>query len=171
MTGRAAGARALAALAAAIALAAGCGRKTDIRAPELVAPRAVGQLALTTEPGGVGLRWTRPTQYADGSEMEDLAGFVIERHALGNRFEEVARVPVTDRGRFQKAKRFAWVDSRVEPGIVYHYRIVAFTSDGYYSAPSDVAAITWKPPPASPAPGAASPPGPDARPTPEPTTP
>ena len=44
-------------------------------------------------------------------------------------------MPVTDRGRFQKAKRFDYVDTQLLPGAVYHYRIVAFTTDGYFSTP------------------------------------
>ena len=130
---------------------AACGRKTEPRPPELVAPRPVAELSLTSRPDGVALRWSRPTEYVDGSAMEDLAGFVVERTPDGV-FVEIARVPVTDRGRFQKAKRFEYLDRNVAPGGTYHYRIVAFTSDGYYSAASGAALITWVPPRPSPTP-------------------
>jgi hypothetical protein len=131
----------------------GCGRKTDPRPPELVAPRTVAELSLTTLAYGIALRWSRPTQYVDGSTMEDLGGFVVERSRNNEPFEELARVAVTDRGRFQKLKRFEYVDRAVMPEGTYHYRIVAFTSDGYYSLPTGAATLTWSPPP-SPSPAA-----------------
>jgi len=129
-----------------------CGRKTDPRPPELVAPRTVTEVSLTTVADGIALRWSRPTQYVDGATMEDLAGFVVERSRNNEPFSELARVPVTDRGRFQKAKRFEYFDRAVMPGGTYHYRIVAFTSDEYYSAPSGAATLTWSPPSPSPSP-------------------
>jgi len=138
-----------------IALAAivACGRKTDVKPPEFVAPRMVTELALTTRADGVALSWTRPTEYADGTTMEDLAGFLIERSRHNEPFRELARVPVTDRGRFQKEKRFEYVDTAVIEGAVYHYRVVAFTTDGYYSAPSGAATIEWERPSPSPSAG------------------
>ncbi|MCC6849930.1 MAG: fibronectin type III domain-containing protein [Deltaproteobacteria bacterium] len=147
MAGRAA---ALTILALACALPA-CGRKTLPRPPQLVAPRAVQELSLATQSDGILVRWSRPTEYVDGSEMEDLGGFVVERNRYNSDFEEVARVPVTDRGRFQKAKRFDYVDTRLLSGATYHYRIVAYTTDGYYSVPSGAAEITWSPPGSTPA--------------------
>jgi hypothetical protein len=133
-----------------------CGRKTMPKPPQLVAPRAVQELSLATQSGGILVRWSRPTEYVDGTSMEDLGGFVVERNRYNSSFEEIARVPVTDRGRFQKAKRFDYLDTQLLPGATYHYRIVAYTTDGYYGAPSDAGEITWNPP-SAPAPT----PGPD----------
>ncbi|MBI3769225.1 MAG: hypothetical protein HY271_12160 [Deltaproteobacteria bacterium] len=140
-------------VAAALALAA-CARKTEVKPPQLVAPHVVGEVSLTTLVDGVAVRWARPTKYVDGTEMEDLGGFVVDRSRNNESFEELARVPVTDRGRFQKTTRFEHVDHAVMEGTTYHYRIVAFTTDGYYSAPSGAATITWEPPHPSPSPGA-----------------
>jgi len=146
--------------AAGLALALGaCGRKALPKPPELVAPRPVARLALTTAPEGVRVEWSRPTEYVDGTTMEDLGGFVVERNRNNSSFAEIARVEVTDRGRFQKRRRFTYLDRAVASDVTYHYRIVAFTTDGYYSAPSGAAAITWTPPSASPSP-APSPPAP-----------
>ncbi len=133
---------------------AACGRKTEVKPPEFVAPRMVTEVALTTRPDGVAVSWTRPTEYVDGTTMEDLAGFVIERSRHNEPFRELTRVAVTDRGRFQKAKRFEYVDTAVMDGAVYHYRVVAFTTDGYYSAPSGAATIQWEPPSPSASAGA-----------------
>jgi len=146
----------------AILLASGaCGRKTMPKPPQLVAPKPVQELSLSTQSRGILVRWSRPTEYVDGSGMDDLGGFVVERNRYNSKFEEIARVPVTDQGRFQKAKRFDYLDTELLPGAVYHYRIVAFTADHYYSTPSDAAEIVWNPPSAAPAP---TPAADDARP-------
>jgi len=129
-----------------------CGRKTMPKPPQWVAPKAVEELSLTTQSNGILVRWSRPTEYFDGSTMEDLGGFVVERNRYNSPFIEIARIPVTDQGRFQKAKRFDYLDIELLPGATYHYRIVAFTTDRYFSSPSDAAEITWNPPTLSPAP-------------------
>jgi hypothetical protein len=137
--------------------------------PQLVAPRAVQELSLATQSGGILVRWSRPTEYVDGTSMEDLGGFVVERNRYNSSFEEIARVPVTDRGRFQKAKRFDYLDTQLLPGATYHYRIVAYTTDNYYSSPSGAAEITWSPPgsaAAAAAPAAADTSAPAAEPAP-----
>jgi hypothetical protein len=141
-----------------------CGRKTDVKPPQLVAPHIVTELSLTTLPDGVAVRWSRPTKYADGTTMEDLGGFVIERSRNNEQFAELVRVPVTDRGRFQKETRFEHLDHLVMQGTTYHYRVVAFTTDEYYSAPSGAATLTWDPQP-SPTPSTtpAASPSPTAR--------
>ncbi len=144
-------ARALAlGVAGALALVS-CGRKTEVKPPQLVAPHTVAEVSLTTLPDGVAVKWSRPTKYVDGTDMEDLGGFVVERSRNNEQFAELTRVPVTDRGRFQKTTRFEYVDKLVMHETTYHYRIVAFTTDGYYSAPSGAATITWDPQP-SPSP-------------------
>jgi hypothetical protein len=148
--------RTTALLGALLALVA-CGRKTMPKPPQLVAPKAVQELSLATQSTGILVRWSRPTEYVDGTGMDDLGGFVVERNRYNSKFEEVARVPVTDQGRFQKAKRFDYLDTQLLPGATYHYRIVAFTTDRYFSAPSDAAEITWNPPSAAPAPTPAEP--------------
>lgn len=151
--GRRARLAAIAALAVATCAlpVAGCARKTDVKPPQLVAPHTVAEVSLTTLPDAVAVRWSRPTKYVDGTNMEDLGGFVVERSRNNEQFAELARVPVTDRGRFQKVTRFEHVDHLMMRGTTYHYRIVAFTTDGYYSAPSGAATITWDPQP-SPSP-------------------
>ena len=129
-----------------------CGRKTMPKPPQWVAPKAVQELSLSTQSTGILVRWSRPTEYADGSTMEDLGGFVVERNRYNSPFTEVARIPVTDLGRFQKAKRFDYLDTQLLPEAIYHYRIVAFTTDRYFSSPSDAAEITWNPPTPTPSP-------------------
>lgn len=136
---------------AAVTDMAGCGRKTPPRPPQLVAPLPVTSLALSVRPTGIEIGWDRSTKYLDGSRMTDLGGFLVERQSFSAEFREIARVPVTDRGRFRQTQRFTHLDEDVTPDMMYHYRVVAFTLDGYYSAPSSAAAITWVPPEPAPA--------------------
>jgi hypothetical protein len=60
----------------------GCGKKGDPRAPELATPKVIENLRAALVPNGVALTWSRPTEYVDGSELKDLAGFVIFRKEL-----------------------------------------------------------------------------------------
>jgi hypothetical protein len=121
--------------------AAACGRKTPVVAPALAAPQTVEELQATNRLDGIELSWDRPTRYADGSHMLDLDGFRVERRRPCCGYVELARVPVEDRTRFQRARRFRYVDERVEPGELYSYRVIAFTVDEYESLPSEAVQI------------------------------
>lgn len=116
-----------------------CGRKTPVRPPELVVPERIDDLTARPVAGGIELRWKRPERYADGSRMFDLAGFRIERRRDGEEFRSVADLSVTDRQRFRQARHWRWTDTTAEPGVGYAYRIRSYTTDGYVSAPSNVA--------------------------------
>ena len=137
-------------LVAAGALTVGCGRKTDVRPPEFVAPARITDLEAVNAVGGVGLGWRRPKQTADGQPLFDLDAFVVERAAPGLPFEFLARVPIPDRDRLRQQKRFTYVDAGAEVGQVYRYRALAVTLDGYVSAPSNVVEILRAVPTATP---------------------
>ena len=62
-----------------VALVSACGKKGDPRAPELAAPRTITNLTARSEPNGIALVWSRPTEYVDGTALKDLASFVIFR--------------------------------------------------------------------------------------------
>ena len=49
-----------------VALVSACGKRGDPRAPELAAPRTITNLTARSEPKGVALIWSRPTEYVDG---------------------------------------------------------------------------------------------------------
>lgn len=120
---------------------ASCGRKTAVKPPELVRPSPPADLEATVTDEGVLITWRRPTTYADGSKMEDLAGFRIlrgraESERLAGPFEELGGVAVLDREKFRKVKRFRYLDRQAPRPGAYFYRVVAFTLDGYYSEPS-----------------------------------
>lgn len=126
-----------------------CGKKTPVRPPAFVLPEPTGDLTLDIAKGSVVLRWGRPQEYVDGSEMEDLSGFVVLRatqDAQGQTspFAKVATIPVEDRDRFRKAKRFTYTDTQLTAGTLYRYRIQSFTADGYASDLSNTVELVWK---------------------------
>jgi hypothetical protein len=135
------GGTAVSALTATLALTSGCGRVTDVKPPQLVAPEAIEKLAAENERKGIRLSWERPNEYVDGSAMHDLAAFRIERSFGDGPFLPLKKVEVTDRDRFRQIRRFRLMDEGVEPDQHYRYRVVSFTLDGHVSAPSNVAEI------------------------------
>lgn len=129
-------------------LLSACGHKTAIRPPSLVAPEAIGDLALNLEDQGVTLKWSRPQRYADGSEMDDLGGFVVLRAqrdgAQVQPFTRRALIPVEDRDRFQQEKKFSYTDEPLTAGTLYRYRVLAVTLDGYLGSVSNTVELVWQ---------------------------
>lgn len=139
------------ACAVTIAIGTGaCGRKTAVRAPELVAPQPVAALEVRNVERGVELAWDRPTRYADGATMLDLAGFRVERSRPCCGFLLHQEIEIEDRQRFRRAKRIRWTDDRVQLGEEYAYRITAYTIDGYESEPVESPPIVRELPPPTP---------------------
>lgn len=134
---------------AATLLVCGCGHKTDIRPPSLVAPEAIDNLALRLDENGVTLEWGRPRRYADGNTMDDLGGFVVLRATregtVSRPFHRIALIPVDDRDRFQQEKRFSYSDTNLSTGILYRYRVLAVTLDGYLGEMSNTVELVWQP--------------------------
>ena len=137
---------AVAVLVLCLAAACGCGRKTAPRPPEMVAPEVVGKLEGGNTKDGILLHWERPTRYADGSRMLDLGGFRIERSTASGEFEVLSIREVTDRDRFRPIRSFRYLDGAVAEGEVYRYRVLSFTTDGYFSSPSRVVEIVRRRP-------------------------
>jgi len=128
-----------------LGLTLACGRKAMPRPPEDVVPATITDLAATQTKDGVELVWSRPTTFADGSRLTDLAGFAVDRWTLVGEVappNRLVEVPVTDRDRFRKINRFSFLDTTTIVGITYSYRVVSYTDDGYFSAPSNAVAVT-----------------------------
>ena len=128
-----------------------CGHKTAVRPPEWASPEAIGDLALDIDnkKNVVVLKWGRPQEYTDGSDMDDLGGFVVlratdERQGKESGFTQVATITVEDRDRFRKAKIFRYTDTQLTAGILYRYRVQAVTLDGYSSGLSNTVELVWK---------------------------
>lgn len=122
----------------AIAMAPGCGSKSRPIPPELTHPDRVNDLAAKPDSKGIRLTWSRPMKYSGGATLKDLAGFRLLRAEGDGSFAELAELPVTDQERFQKVRRFAYVDTTARMGHNYRYMMIAETADGYQSDPSNV---------------------------------
>jgi predicted small lipoprotein YifL len=122
-----------------------CGRKGPPLPPEDVVPQTISDLTAANVAEGIQLSWSRPLNCADGTRLTDLAGFFIER-AVGTQprtpFSRLAVLEVGDRDRFRQVKQFQHVDRDTNAETTYQYRIVSFTLDRYFSAPSNVITIT-----------------------------
>jgi hypothetical protein len=158
---RPAAVRLLVALCAAGLVLAACGRKTAVRPPELVAPATIDTLTASNVAEGIRLAWRRPATYVDGTRMNDLGAFRIERSSGGSPFSRIATVAVTDQERFQREHRFRWLDSDTSVGQTFQYRVISSTTDEYVSAPSNIVTIERQIP--TPAPTSAATPVPSFR--------
>jgi len=120
------------------ALAGACGRVGPPRAPEYVIPRSADPVAVESSADGVKVTWRRPREYVDGEPLDDLAQFVVLRACQPeSTFAEVAKVPVTDQQRFQKASSFSVLDNEAPLGVACRYQVVAWTFDEYSSPPAE----------------------------------
>jgi uncharacterized protein len=135
----------MAALVVTIA-AVGCGAKSRPIPPELTHPDRVNDLSAKPDPKGIRLTWSRPMKYSGGASLKDLAGFRLLRAEGDASLADLAELPITDQERFQKVRRFAYVDTTAQMGHSYRYTMIAETSDGYQSDPSNVVRQTRRPP-------------------------
>jgi hypothetical protein len=122
-------------------VALACGRKTVVKAPELVAPERIQSLSATNAPDGIRLTWARPVKYADGSRMYDLGSFRVERSTASGQFLPLATVEVTDRERLRQERHYGWVDADTVLGQTYQYRVISVTTDAYVSQPSNIVTL------------------------------
>jgi hypothetical protein len=129
---------------AVLAVGSGCGKKGDPRAPELATPRTITNLVAKSGPNSVSLTWNRPTEYVDGKDLKDLAGFVIFRKEISQScpdcpvpYRQLTTVNVEDRDKFAQKKQYRYDDEEVRPKAIYRYRISSQLLDGSLSAPSN----------------------------------
>jgi hypothetical protein len=132
-----------------IAAGSACGKKGDPRAPELATPKVIDNLSARSGPDSVALTWSRPTEYVDGSELKDLASFVIFRKEVSAScldcpvpYRQLTTVNVEDREKFIKQKQYRFDDREVRPKTIYRYRVASQLFDGSLSGPSNEVEIT-----------------------------
>jgi len=126
-----------------------CGKKGDPRAPELATPKLITNLAAKPVADGVALTWNRPTEYVDGSEIKDLASFVIFRKEISKscldcpvQYRQLTTVNVEDREKFARLKQYRFDDREVGANTIYRYRVSSQLFDGSLSGPSNEVEIT-----------------------------
>ena len=129
-----------------------CGKKADPRAPELATPRVIDNLTARAVANGVALTWRRPTEYVDGSELKDLAGFLIYRKDISPTcldcpvpYRPLTTLDVEDHEKFVKQKQYRYVDDQVQDKMTYRYRVSSQLKDGSLSEPSNEVEIARGP--------------------------
>jgi hypothetical protein len=128
----------VAALALLVAMPSACGRKGAPRPPQWVVPNSPEPVLVEDADRGVRIAWKRPRAYADGSSLDDLGSFEIERACEPDTtFRTVGVVRLFDRDRFRKEREFSVIDLDVPPGIPCRYRVIAVTIDEYRSDPAE----------------------------------
>jgi hypothetical protein len=130
----------------------GCGKKADPRAPELATPQVIDNLTARSVANGVALTWRRPTEYVDGSELKDLAGFLIYRKDISPTcpdcpvpYRPLTTLDVEDQEKFVKQKQYRYVDEEVQDRMTYRYRVSSQLKDGSLSQPSNEVEISRGP--------------------------
>jgi len=134
------------------ALWLGCGVKSPPTPPQYAIPERITNLTATSEGRGVLLEWERPTTYASGRKMRDLAKFKVGRADSSGNFYPLLEIPVTDQARFQQQRNFSYLDSSAQMGHLYRYQVFSETDDHYRSESSNIAEITREQPKPTPNP-------------------
>ncbi|MBF6560819.1 MAG: hypothetical protein IVW56_11045 [Candidatus Binataceae bacterium] len=143
MTAGARGAIATAAIAIIAALSiGGCGVKSAPVPPQQAQPERILDLRADPAAGGIALSWGRPTRYAGGHTMRDLSAFVVMRAEGDGPMTPLLEIPVTDQERFQIEHEFSYIDGETTMGARYRYAVIAETTDGYRSDPSNEVEVT-----------------------------
>jgi len=126
-----------------------CGKKADPRAPELATPKLITNLTARSTADGVALTWNRPTEYVDGTELKDLASFVIFRKEISQScidcpvpYRQLTTVNVEDREKFVRLKQYRFDDREVRSNTIYRYRVASQLFDGSLSGPSNEVELT-----------------------------
>lgn len=133
-------------LCAAIALfSISCGRKTDPTTPDSPRPAAVEDLSLVTRDAFAFLSWTIPARNIEGKvlSVDQLLEFrvfraTIDRSRKKPRFHQVAAIPPVNPEEAEiRNNRVYWKDGPLQYGHVYAYRVVAVSTRGGISPPSE----------------------------------
>jgi hypothetical protein len=122
-------------LLSAVLLLGACGVRTPPRPPENTAPLMTGQaLATRNGDGSVTLSWKRPATSVDGTRLDDLAGFEIERLSANGEWEVITTLAVTDAKRINPRSNWSHTDTTAPPGIP-DFRVTPFLEDGQRGSP------------------------------------
>jgi hypothetical protein len=129
-----------------------CGKKGDLRAPELASPKVITNLSANSGPNGVVLTWSPPTRFVDDRPIKDLTSFIIFRKEVSPGcpdclvpYRPLATVGVEDREKFVKQRQYRFVDEEAQPNTIYRYRVSSQLSDGSLSEPSNEVEVTRGP--------------------------
>lgn len=156
-----------------LACVVGCGRYIPPVAPEMLAPRAVENLAIVPSATGVTFSWTAPEQDRRGKELKSADGYSIERKEIIKRGDEtdpsvrftevgfVEDIHIEKREELRKEARaagkvgrniksppeftkFTFTDSTPQTGMTYIYQIVPKNQDGVKGQVGQVIRIAFQ---------------------------
>jgi hypothetical protein len=131
---------------------AGCGVKSPPIPPQYARPQKILDLHAVSEKPSIKLTWGRPDSYEGGATMRNLGSFIVMRSSGQSGYHEIGRVEVTDQTRFQQQQEFTYFDKGAVLGQSYHYEVIAMTTDGYKSQPSNEVTLVRSIPPPPPNP-------------------
>ena len=146
---------------------AGCGRKGPLVPPEAMVPAAIADLRVEQQGERVIVSWTQPGREEAGGPLKDLAGFRVFRREVLPPGEDCEECPTAyrliqtvDPEYLQHVVRvgnsYSFVDTGLEPGKTYQYKVVTFKADGSESKQSNLARRKKVAPPPPPVVQAAS---------------
>jgi hypothetical protein len=111
-------------------LVTACGRKTDPKAPEDIAPAPVTFLTADVFEGKVLLRWRLP----DNSDSEDRSGsatFLVERReVIAGKPSERTILQELEKSPDPKVIDYSFTDKTPSKGSIYDYKVLPVTGEG-----------------------------------------
>ncbi len=131
-------------------LLAGCGRKGPLTPPEAMVPAPIADLGVAQEGERLVVSWTQPGREEAGGPLKDLAGFLVYRREVLPPKEDCEECPTAYRlirtvdleyleDVVRVGNSYTFVDTGLETGKTYQYKIVAFKADGSESKQSNLA--------------------------------
>lgn len=146
-------------------LATACGRKGPLIYPDMLVPAAPAAVTAQQSGSAVKLQFALPDKDRAGRPVKGVAGVKISKRSTeASRKEVVCRSCTTDYRLFRTlyldllptdtqrfGNRLILLDSDVNAGNVYSYRIVPFTADGVDGAASAIADVRMGSPLSAPA--------------------
>lgn len=155
------------------ALLAACGKYGPPLPPESFSPRAVKQLQVTADTGGVRFKWESPDADLRGAELRNMDGYYVMRKALEHSedatdadvpFEEIGRVSDTHVLEREKKrdgaraagrparridsdaalKKFEYTDSSAAAGKAYLYKVVPHNQGGVEGRVAQLVRVVFK---------------------------
>lgn len=151
----------------------GCGKYGPPTPPELLSPKAVGDLVVTSQTNGVKFAWKAPDVDRRGEELKSIDGYNVERKLVEKpsdisdeevEYVELKHLPDTHLADLEKRKEearakglstrqvkvdpllknFEFVDEGVQPGKTYVYRITPMNQTGVKGEVAQVVHVVFR---------------------------
>ncbi|TGU75032.1 fibronectin type III domain-containing protein [Geomonas terrae] len=136
------------AVAASLAILAGCGKKGTLVPPEALVPAPIASLAVAQKGGELQVSWSGPGKQEGGGKLENLAGFLLFRRNVlppgedceecPGAYSQLAKVDLELPERVRRAGGL-WIydDFDLQKGRTYQYKVRSYSKDGAQSKDSN----------------------------------